>query len=288
MGTDLDFRVYSSFPGNENLVPIARWTQVSHFYRKYINMKIYQENSILQEDFCFLYLDLSVLAGIQNINDRWKRIYFLFKNEFKDSWKDLDPSEPYYHTKVRDSLRYLREYGVRRWIIALDEYHFLFNQLSDSSIETIAEEMKLIILDNDSPRYFALAGSTQATFWWSLHKARPNGLNMMTGATILTTKFVSPLQEIDLCKQVLIQKHNANAVQLDEIVDLLALTNVVNLNQVYQRIFTGVQKSPKDAYNAFVDSKIEVFRCKCFKFLGIRYIGVIILLFLKESLLIYL
>jgi hypothetical protein len=187
--------------------------------------------NLLKEDYCYAYLDLSILAGRSSLQEKWFTINELFKDKFGEIWVDVNPGILDFHLKVRASLRTLNQ-AVNRWIIALDEYHFLFNKLSENDMETMAEQMKLVLLDNESRCHYILAGSTQATFWWSIHKARPNGLNMMTGATLLTTSFVSSKQEIDLCCEVLEKKENAQKQNLIDILDLLDLQNVVFLSQV--------------------------------------------------------
>jgi hypothetical protein len=181
---------------------------------------------------------MSSLAGIKTPYCKWKVIFELFAIQFGAVWRDRVPQIDNYHIKVRSALRALKQYAVRRWIISLDDFHIIFNQLDDAEMETMAEQMKLVLLDNESPCYFALAGSTQATFWWSLHKARPNGLNMMVGATTLTTPFASSDREIRLCKEVLIRKENAVEANLNEALDLLALHTTANLSQVLLLLFS--------------------------------------------------
>jgi hypothetical protein len=186
--------------------------------------------NLLKEDYCYVYLDLSILAA-RSLHEKWFTINELFKDKFNQIWVDVIPNVSEFHLKVRSSLRALSQ-GVYHWIIALDKYHFLFHKLNDNEMETMAEQMKLVLLDNDSPCHFILVGSTQATFWWSIHKAKPNGLNMMTGATLLTTSFTSSQQEIELCCKVLKQKQNEQEQNLKDILDLLNLQNVVHLTQV--------------------------------------------------------
>lgn len=205
-------------------------TTVARVLLPFLLQELRQEGT-MKEDFCFAYFDLSALAGKNTLQEKWKTVFDLFSIHFGDIWEDKVPQVADYHLKVQFALHGLKGYNVHRWIISLDEFHFLFNRLDDLAMETMAEQMKLVLLDDKSPCYFVLAGSTQATFWWSIHKARPNGLNLLTGATTITTPFTSSQLEIDVCKQVLMQKENSQAQNVQEILDLVALSNVVTLSQ---------------------------------------------------------
>jgi len=187
------------------------------------------------------------------------KVFSLFQNKFGDVWIDEVPEIKDYAIKVQRALCGLKRIDhVNHWIIAIDEYHFIFSGLSPSDMENIAETMKVVLLDNDSPCYFMLAGSTQATFWWALDQTRPNGLNLMTNAVVVTTPFVSSEQEIDLCKDVLNQKENTAMNNLQDIVKLLELQNVVNLCQI-SRYLSTQSPTPMLAYDRFVESKMAVY-----------------------------
>jgi hypothetical protein len=190
------------------------------------------DRDILKKNFCFGYIDLSSLHGCNTIEEKWKALNVQFKQLFKDQWLDVRPDLPENSfPRFLESLRALKETNTY-WIISLDEFHFLFSELSEKNTATIAEQIKLTLLDNESPCYFVLAGSTQATFWWSFYKPRPNGLNLLTGATILTTHFQSSVNDIETCKRILKEKKNAQEKELNDIIQLLQLKTVANIMQV--------------------------------------------------------
>jgi hypothetical protein len=234
-----------------------------------------RDKKIVDEDFCFAYLDMRTLAGVSNTNGKWKKVYFLLKDMFKNVWEDVDPTQELYVFKVRSALRALKSYEVEKWIIVLDEYHFIFDSLSVAAMATMAEEMKEIVLDNDSPCYFVLAGSTQATFWWAIDQTRPNGLNMMTGASFLTTPWISSDTTLVQCINVLTECERIRTDICMAVLDSLSLSNVASLCQTARRVLTGDSQSVGEAHTKFIASKMEVSlisnsttQTKCNRFTG--------------------
>jgi hypothetical protein len=190
---------------------------------------LYRE-AFAEKEFCFGYLDLSTLSGLQKPLEKWMAVSKMFRMLFKSALEDQAAPEDYYD--LRASLQSLHRFQVKRWIIVLDECHFLFDHLDSADTCTMAEQWKHLLLDEQSPCYFVLVDGTQASLWWSIHQPRPSGLNLLTGATLVTTSFTSSDDQIERCKKALIQKEGATAQQLDSILDLLPIRNVATLCQV--------------------------------------------------------
>jgi hypothetical protein len=217
-----------------------------------------RKRKFFNQDFCFIYLNLSSLSHISNDEKKWKRLYGLFKKELKEFLNSNLKTNSYF-LKLQDALQNLNK--NYKWIIVIDEYHFLFHGLNPQDMGNMADTMKLILLDNDSPCYFILTGSTQATFWWSIHKARANGVNMKTLSTTLITPFESSEEEIKNCIDILIKEENANKEDLYQIKDLLLMKNVANLCQVsrYIKILKKSENYIQDSINYFINSKMEIY-----------------------------
>jgi len=183
------------------------------------------------DDFCFASVDLIGLAGLGSPELKWAEIYRLLGTIFKDTWfvpQDVlqhlqaDGS----HLKVKVALQNLAKVQPgTRWYVVLDEYHFLYNSLVGKQMENVAEQIKLVLLDNESPVHFILTGSTQSTFWVSITKSRADGLNMLTGSVVLTTDYKS------MKKKILT-------------IMILSIKNSVNGNPYYPR--SNFHRLPKD------------------------------------------
>jgi len=118
--------------------------------------------------------------------------------------------------------------------------------------------MKLILLDNDSPFHFILAGSTQAAFWWSIHIARPNGLNMLARSCTLTTRYEATQAEIDLCRTLVTESKMIDDAGFNEALTLLSDHTLANIMQVVRNMW-GRRMSVSDAHELFLAQKANVY-----------------------------
>lgn len=209
--------------------------------------------------FCFVYLDLTDLGGAKTLMDKWRILFDLFKAQFQDAWiGEFQPADLTSYLSVRDALRNLKEFQDGFWFITLDEYHMLFSNLPADQAEMMAENIKHVVLDNESPCHFALAGSTAATFWWSVEHSRPNGLNMKSGAVVLSTPFASSDDDLKKCCKFLHQKFGLSPAISTQIIDGLDPCTVVFVTQV-SIIMADTQCTVDEAIAKFVSKKVEVY-----------------------------
>jgi hypothetical protein len=117
--------------------------------------------------------------------------------------------------------------------------------------------MKLVLLDNDSPFHFVLAGSTQATFWWSINIARPNGLNMLTGSHVLSTRYDATPVEISLCRTVVTESKMIDEADFKSILGKLSYQTLANIMQVVKN--RRGRRSVDEAHGLFLEAKANVY-----------------------------
>jgi hypothetical protein len=185
--------------------------------------------------FCFAYIELSSLASLTSTEGKWKRFWSLLQKAFPGRmWVDQD-NVVTWDAEVTKSLVALKDYGnAIMWFISLDEFHNLFSGLNANDVNNMAETAKHIFLDNDSPCYFLLGGSTQATFWSAVGKAKNNGLMMLRDAHVLTTPFQSSAAELKECCAALIALEVSSEGTVQEALAVLppSQQTCVNLAQV--------------------------------------------------------
>jgi hypothetical protein len=113
-------------------------------------------------DFCFAYFDLSIIKSISSAEEKWKNLFYIFMRELPGAWEDVEPTQECYCIKMRAALQNLGKYDKdMKWIITLDEFQFLLSGLSDNESTTMADQIQLFLLDNESPCHFVLSGGTQ-------------------------------------------------------------------------------------------------------------------------------
>jgi hypothetical protein len=185
--------------------------------------------------FCFAYIDLISLGSLTTTELKWETFWGLLQAAFPDRMSVDRAKVIRWHLEVRKSLVALKDYGDGiRWFISLDEFHNLFSGLKELDVDNMAETAKCIFLDNDSPCYFLLGGSTQATFWSAVGKAKNNGLMIMRDAHVLTTPFQSSDGEMKECRTALIEEQVGSEASVDGALAELPLSQrtCVNLTQV--------------------------------------------------------
>jgi hypothetical protein len=211
-------------------------------------------------DFTFNFLDLSPLGGMTTVNDKLAALEKQMKRVFGDLWKPRELlTNPF--SRVQDGLQMMMHVSnaPQVWFFVLDEYHFLFQGLSSNDIDNVSQCMKMILLDSKSPFHFVLAGSTQAAFWWSIHRARPSGLNMMLNPTVITTSYQASADEMALCRRVMVERKVVEEATFDQVVATLQdQCTVANVVQVVKRTRQDHVDAAR-AYELFLATKAQVY-----------------------------
>ncbi len=186
--------------------------------------------------FCFEYIDLSALAKEATPEEKWRTFWSLLDQKFPGFLKPVDPNKVVrWSTTVKDALQSLKHHDANAlWFISLDEFHNIFLGLSEDQIVNMAETAKHILLDDQSPCHFLLGGSTQATFWAAVGKAKDNGLRLLHEAHIITTPFEVLDSVIDMCCVALVAELKVAREVVDEAKATLPPSPLtpVNLSQV--------------------------------------------------------
>ena len=168
------------------------------------------------QDFCFIYLNFSFLAGRKNLNDKWKLIFHHFSSEFRPIFQDkLFHSENYF-LKLLFAMKFLKNFRNIRWIISIDEFHYIFSRLENNDVKLMANQIKTLFFNENSSCSFVLAGNAQASFWWSVG-------NFMENSIVLTMNNVSTEQDMENCRKV---------INCGEIIDILEMKSAYNLYHV--------------------------------------------------------
>lgn len=164
------------------------------------------QDSIIKEDFRFAYIDLSPVNGVP-LEEKWKYMYNKLKIMFKD-WVEEERTDMYsLKDWIQSALQKLN--SELKWIITLDECQFFFSGLKDNEVATMAEQVKMLLLDNVRWRYIVSLGSNLLTL-------RQSWVFLKYAAISNRTK------------------------------------------QVSMWLITGHSKSPREAYELMVDSKLQV------------------------------
>lgn len=188
--------------------------------------------------FCFTYIDLSSLAHLTSAQDKWQKLFGLLAVAFPDRFLLGDDKVIGWDIEVKRCLVELKTHvslnGSPLWFISLDEFHNLFSGLDADAVANVAETAKHIFLDNESPCHFLLGGSTQATFWSAVGKAKDNGLRILHEAHVLTTPFQATDPAMEECRRALVAEKVGTETIVNEAFDQLPLSqrSCVNLTQV--------------------------------------------------------
>jgi hypothetical protein len=192
--------------------------------------------------FCFAYIDLSSLAGLTTPEAKWKQFWALMDKAFPGRmFVDLEKVVSW-GVEVQKSLVALQKHGDAMWFISLDEFHNIFSSLDEDQVEHMAATAKHTLLDDKSNCHFLLGGSTQATFWSAVGKAKDNGLRILHEAHVLTTPFQASEEELEECYRALVDQKVGSVPTVKAALEVLppSQRTCVNLSQVCSFVLSAV------------------------------------------------
>lgn len=207
--------------------------------------------------FAHTFLDLSILRGQVTSAEKWRQLDELLHRELPDLWPKPDESRGFH--EVLNSLRNLNSAEPKFWAMVWDEWHFFFEGLPKNESDHVAEQLKTLLLDGQSNVHFVLAGSTQASFWWSLQQARVNGMNMLLNASIVTMPFSSTDEDVKACLATLQSHCSCSSELAEELKNVCQDQTVPSLVQVFRNSEAHAECSVRDAFQKFLSSKAAVY-----------------------------
>jgi hypothetical protein len=165
--------------------------------------------------------------------------------------------------ELADYLRIVFCTPVHYHIVSLDEYHMLFANLKANDRQNLANFLRAILLDPESPCQFVVTGSTGAALISALSLSLPNGVWLFKGAGVINTEMQSSPKELEdvatLLKHYFPGVPDLTPAHHKVISDSLGYLNCAALNIIMQDMRNG-NKTLEEATHAYLDRVRDIYQ----------------------------